>query len=226
MKLLRIACFVAVSIAFLRNVSGQGFVNLDFEAANLSAYGAGPAAVPATNAIPGWTAYLGGIPQTDILLNSEALADPAVSIQGTNGSFYPPMQRNYFILLQGSFQEISPRTAAIGQTGLIPATVQSMSFWADTSLNGMSNNLQVTFNGSTIPYFAIGTGTGYSIYGANISGFAGQTGQLLFTAGYDTYAALDNIQFSSLAIPEPSALSLFIICIFPLCWRKMLLHMR
>jgi hypothetical protein len=60
--------FTAALLSLAESGFAQGFVNLDFEAANLSAYGAGPAAVPATNAIPGWTAYLGGVPQTDILL--------------------------------------------------------------------------------------------------------------------------------------------------------------
>jgi hypothetical protein len=60
----RIAWLFVVSLALMRNASGQGFVNLDFEGANLSDYGAG--SVPAADAIPGWTAYLGGIVQTNI----------------------------------------------------------------------------------------------------------------------------------------------------------------
>jgi hypothetical protein len=47
----------------------------------------------------------------------------------------------------------------------------------------------------------------YNIYEANIGAFAGQTGQLLFTStGYPTAVGdmIDNIQFSSSPIPEPS----------------------
>jgi hypothetical protein len=50
--------------------------------------------------------------------------------------------------------------------------------------------------------------------GGDISAIAGQTGQLLFTALSGTifnagYGLLDNIQFSTQAIPEPGVFGLF-----------------
>lgn len=47
---------------------GQGFVNLDFESANLSGYS--PGSVPATDAIPGWTTLTNGLPQQTIAYNA------------------------------------------------------------------------------------------------------------------------------------------------------------
>jgi hypothetical protein len=100
----------------------QGFVNPDFESANLSGYGAG--SVPATNAIPGWTAYLGGIAQTNINYNvSLGAGGIQVDILGSTN-----LQGNYYIYISGSVSE----PASIGQTGTIPVTAQSIIFCRET----------------------------------------------------------------------------------------------
>ena len=93
--------------------------------------------------------------------------------------------------------------AAIGQTGTIPITTQSLTFIAN--FNG---TLQITFNNQPIDYLVTGSTANYAICSADISAYAGQTGQLLFTAPYKNYAMLDNIQFSSTAVPEPSEFAL------------------
>jgi hypothetical protein len=46
------------------------------------------------------------------------------------------------------------------------------------------------------------------VYGANIAPYAGQTGQLEFTATFYNWVELDDISFSTTAIPEPSPLAL------------------
>lgn len=66
--------------------------------------------------------------------------------------------------------------------------------------------MQVSFGGQVLSYLAVGSGSGYTIYGADVSSLSGQTGQLLFTAFNNTYAEIDNIQF---AVPEPRELFLF-----------------
>ncbi len=198
--------------------STSGFANLDFESANVSGYSS-PGSILASNAIPGWTAYISGVPQSTILYNDETLGEAAISLQGTNGIFQP-IQGRYFVLLQATFFAPDTNTAAIGQTGVIPTGTQSLIFWGNTAASGVASNMQVTFNGSAIPYFAVGTGSDYTIYGANISGFAGDTGQLLFTAFNNTYAEIDNIQFSSSPIPEPSTLSLSALGGLFLAWRR------
>jgi len=57
----------------------------------------------------------------------------------------------------------------------------------------------------------------YTVFGADISAYAGQTGELLFTApwqgepgqsGFEEDGMVDNIQFSSSPIPEPNEFSL------------------
>ena len=104
-------------------------------------------------------------------------------------------------------------SAQIAQTSLIPVTTQSLVFWGNLS------GVNVTFNGQLIPYSAIGSGINYTIYGANISALAGQTGTLAFTALENNGGMLDNIQFSSQAIPEPSVFGLSALGSLLLGWR-------
>jgi hypothetical protein len=74
-----------------------------------------------------------------------------------------------------------------------------------------------------LTFNAIGSGSGYTIWQANISAYAGQTGQLEFTAPWQTQGLLDNIQFSSFPVPEPSGLPLAVLgagLIGLLRWRR------
>ena len=101
------------------------------------------------------------------------------------------------------FQPGMTNGASIGQTGLIPIGTKSLTF-----LGNNNDNLQVTFNGQPIDYLVTGGIGNYKICSADISAYAGQTGQLLFTAPLNTSALLDNIQFSSTPVPEPGGLAL------------------
>jgi hypothetical protein len=69
--------------------------------------------------------------------------------------------------------------------------------------------MQITFNSQPLNFLVTGSSANYDIYTADISAYAGQTGQLLFTVPpYVNSAILDNIQFSSSPVPEPAALAL------------------
>src|SRR5258708_4562514 len=99
-KLHLLGLFTAIALR-TTPVHGQGtFQNLDFEAAGVSGYS--PGSVPASNAIPGRTACLGGVPQNTVLYNNETLGEAAVSLQGTNGGVQP-IQGQCFVLLQATF---------------------------------------------------------------------------------------------------------------------------
>jgi len=191
-----------ISVLILAGTFGafaQGFVNLDFESANLSGYGAG--SVPTASAIPGWTAYLGGTNLANINYDLNHYNGTEVCLVGSAN-----LQGNYYVLLQGAIFNDVNEAASIGQTGTIPATAGSLIWWA------ASGPFSLSFNGQTLPYSAIGSGTGYAIFAANISTFAGETGELLFTStGYPGAPGciIDNIQFSSSPVPEPGVLALF-----------------
>ena len=196
---------IAILILFLAGLLegfSQGFVNLNFETPTfVNDPSRVDGAIYASNAIPGWTACVAGAPLTDIFSNFVSLSGGSVSIMGTN-SGYSPIEGRYFMLIQGFNYPGFLNTAAIGQTGTISLTALSMTFWGNVGAN------DVSFNGQTLPLTVIGSTPNYNIYAANISVFAGQFGQLLFTtvpAGNDT---IDNIQFLSTPVPEPSELAL------------------
>jgi len=187
----------AVFALLLGTVSGfaQSFTNLDFESANLSGYSAG--SVPAADAIPGWTAYFGGVLRTNISYNVSPVVVFGGDILGTNGGYHP-FQGSYYYYLLGSGS--SP--AVISQSGTVPVTARSLTFMSSTPAWG-----GVSFNGQILSLWDLGR----HVYGADISGFAGETGELRFESsaypgglGY----LIDNIQFSDQPIPEPGTLGL------------------
>ncbi|HXP59290.1 MAG TPA: hypothetical protein VN829_02310, partial [Dongiaceae bacterium] len=99
------------------SVAAQGtFQNLDFEqAVEVPTYPGSPF-LWAAEALPGWTPYVGGVPQTEVernsvLLGGVGLADPAGSFNVLDGSFSA--------LLGGPGLSAVP--ISIGQSGTIPA---------------------------------------------------------------------------------------------------------
>jgi hypothetical protein len=206
-------------------VFSQGFVNMDFESAVIRPHtgGAYPNSVFAANAIPGWTAYISGLSQTDLVYNDVPLGDAWVTLQGTNNIVgYPPIQGKYFMMLWGQFNpsqnNTSTNTAAIGQTGQIPLASRTLTFW------GLLGGMQTSFAGQPLNFIQMGSTANYNIYAADITAFAGQTGQLLFTDpnwanNVGGPSMLDNIQFSTSPIPEPSAVALTAIGSLLLAWR-------
>ena len=187
----------------------QGFVNLNFESAKFvsdPSSGYYPASVYANKAIPGWTAYAGASILSEILSNTASLSGGMVSIIGNNNDLgFPPVEGQYYVLLVGANYAGSLNTAGIGQTGTVPLETASLTFWGDFPIDGVS------FNGQTLAAFQTGITLLYNIYAADISTYAGQTGQLLFTThpGRDNY--LDNLQFSNLPVPEPESLALLVV---------------
>jgi len=151
--------------------------------------------------MPGWTGYL-GTNQVDRLLHNDAFLDSAgMSILGPD---YAPgwFHGQYFILLQagldlgGSGQRLVP---AIAQMGTIPASAESLEFWAYAA------GFNVTFDGIAVPMSVVGgSASTYYVYAGDVSAFAGETGELrLQGVGYYDY-----IQFSNSPAPEPSVLAL------------------
>src|ERR1700722_8939076 len=101
-KILALFCSVVQFSAVSLCAQGR-FVNLDFESARIildSSSPYYPNAITAANALPGWT-ITGSVTAPDVFYNDVSLGAPAVSLQGP-GSGYPPIQGNYFVLLQGS----------------------------------------------------------------------------------------------------------------------------
>ena len=177
----------------------QSFTNLNFESANLTGYS--PGSVPAADAVPGWTVYVGGTAQTTVKYNiSYGSFGIGLDILDA-GSGTTIRQGSYQVFLQGGH---GSSLANLGQTGTIPVSAQSLFFWAGPLTEAPS------FDGHTLSLTSLGGG----IYGADISAYAGQTGELLFKSDFVPGGGgyfLDDIQFSDQPIPEPGTLGLLLV---------------
>jgi hypothetical protein len=78
---------------------------------------------------------------------------------------------------------------------------------------------EVSFGGHALSLSVLGITPNYDIYGADISAFAGQTGELRFTAPPQTLNIIDNIQFSDQPVPEPGVLGLSALGALLVGWR-------
>jgi hypothetical protein len=196
-KYATIICYALLILC--QSGQAQGFVDLNFEDANLTGYPQ-TSAVPAADAFPGWT-----VSAQYILHDNVSLSGDSISIIGTNPPYGGPViQGAYYATLASGNYPGFDQTISLSQTGTIPLGMQSMTFW------GSIGGLQITFNGQSLAFSETGNTANYNIYTADISAYAGQTGELLFSLPpYVTSAALDNIQFSITPVPEPRVLALF-----------------
>jgi hypothetical protein len=187
---------------------GQGsFQNLDFEQANpVIVVGSPlyPYAVTAASALPYWTVVAGGNQLSVITENDPSTGSAWVSLVAAPGAWgYVPLDGNYSVLIQGG-----GLGASISQTGLIPSGTESLLF--DAMALPDSGSMAVYVGTQSVALSAVGSGPNYTIYGANISAWAGETEQLTFEVpGYSGNWEFDDIQFSTAALtPEPSPVAL------------------
>ena len=184
----------------------QGFLNLDFEAANVSGYSPGDGAVPLANALPGWGAIYTSSINTDI---TSQVGYDAISLGGAvitiidSISGIPPISGDYSALLYGGGSN-PLYSSTISQTGLVPAGTRSL--LVDAKFSGAS--FIVNVGGQAVRMVELQAFPTYNLYGGDISSLAGQTVALSFTEPPSTGVQpssllLDNILFSSQAIPEP-----------------------
>jgi len=188
---------------------GQGFVNLDFEDATIVPIPGYPYHADANQALPGWTAYRGSGQLTSIEYNSTPTGSTDVSILDPQ-CYVSSLDGVYSVYLAGGVGALATQ-ATIKQTGTVPNSAQSIAFIAKHygPANGV---LAITLGGQSIPFAVIASGSAYNEYGGSIpTALAGQSAELVFSALRTTVAGndweIDNIQFSPVAIPEPSSLS-------------------
>ncbi len=140
-----------------------------------------------------------------------------VALEGTD-YWTPAIQGNFSIFLLGGTVYSAPygtNGAGIGQTAQISPTAQSITYWGASG-----NSLQISFAGQMLLFKAMSADGNHTVYGADISAYAGQTGELLFHAPWATGGGLvDNIQFSDQPIPEPRAVSMFAVGGMIFAWR-------
>jgi len=161
--------------------------------------------------MPGWTAYIDDTPIDQVVYNTRPLDAAEVSLQGVASDSLTPIQGDYTVELFGASRFAPQQSAAIGQTGQIPASARSLLFW------GYSTD--VSFGGHALSLSVLDITPNYYIYGADISAFAGQTGELRFTVPPQSLSVIDNIQFSDQRVPEPGAFAVSVLGASVLGWR-------
>jgi hypothetical protein len=211
---------VGFSVVLLVPLSthAQTFTNLNFESADVA-----PTApptityVPVGAALPGWTAFLGGVQLTQVGYNVPSTGTAGVSLFGPNWNSTDEgvfgigiIDGNYSIVLQEGANPLNSTplevSASIEQNGTVPSTAESIQFKASEA-----NPLSVSFNGNILLPVALSSGVSadglpYTLYAANISAWANQPGELEFTAtvnGSENYDVLDDISFSTTPVPSP-----------------------
>lgn len=178
--------------------SAQGtFRNMFFETPVLPLEPTPDRYVAVSNALPGWSAFVGGAQVEWITYNSWSIGGPLISLQGP-GSLEPVLQGQYSVSLQSGW---GPDfiDVAIAQTGMIPSSANSVRFLMARAAP------EVFFAGQQLSVYTLGAGPGESLlYGVDVSPFAGVTGELRFGGA----GILDAIRFSTNAVPEPGSLAL------------------
>ncbi len=118
MKPILLTSLLTVIISF--SSRGQGYVNLNFENANI-VFVSGLLAT--SNALPGWSAYSGTNQLSTILYNeSFGVPTPTVGLYGSNS-----------LVISGNFSVTIGRNGSISQTGLVPNGSESLLFAAPAS---------------------------------------------------------------------------------------------
>lgn len=221
----QIVKFLIAALLIFKEFTGlsQG-INLNFESANVPPSGYEPYGtfVPIGSALPGWTAYLGANQITQVGYNSPTLGTATVSLIGPTWNSND-VSRTGVGIIDGDYSvavqsgaipvtENGGENASIAQNVTVPSTAESLQFEAYAF-----GPFSVSFAGDALDpvilsYGQSEDGLPYALFGANLSAWAGHTGQLEFTADYeisDPYIVLDNITFSTNSVaPEPSIVAL------------------
>ena len=213
---LPVGLVIVLLTAIAKHAPAQGsFGNLDFESANFVPIPNDPLRVEFASALPGWAGYVNGQPQDAIYPNFVPFGTtpiPFISVL-TPPSFGMVLQGSYTLAYSSGLDSLGNFIpVAIAQTGQVPADGQSLRFLA-------AFLPAVFMDGNYLPPVALGSGPSQTtLYGVDISAFAGQSVELRFQPGPGlTY--LDAIQFSNEPIPEPSVLGIFALGALLLGWR-------
>ena len=121
----------------------------------------------------------------------------------------PPISGRFSVLLLGGRDlrvpgELVYGSASISQTATVPVGSNSLLF----SANYLGGPIEVSMQGQVLPYYKMEDRGSYSVYGADISAFAGQMSELKFRTPWPSSVFLDDVQFSAQVIPEPETLLL------------------
>lgn len=216
--------FHALLVAWLVVLAahGQGsFQNLGFESAVIVPIpGDLYARVQFSEALPGWTGYVGGVQQSAAHHNNMFLDSSGIAIIGAGWPYGGRIQGAFTVALQAGLDlgTLAVTDTSLAQTGLIPSSTQTLRFRAKQGgglFGSGPGDLIVSVDGQILSLSPLGSGPNYMSYGADIHSWAGQTVEVRFTAtGVTPHVGnnnwfLDSIAFSDQAVPEPGVFTLF-----------------
>jgi len=205
------------------------FQNLGFESGTLVPIPGRPSdpiqRVEFAPAFPRWSGHTLTGNQTSAWHNSTSLSGGVIALIGDGWPGSGRIQGNYTAVIQAGGAAPGPGVDSwLAQTGVVPLGTESLFFtalpYADPfgipQRPSFIDTFAVTLGGQPLSLIALGNGPGRSIvFGADVHSWAGQSTELRFTAfgqveGFNNLF-LDSIQFSTVPIPEPSTVGLFIL---------------
>ena len=186
------------------------FQDLNFEEANPGAGSSAP------NLFPGWQVFYGSTQGSVVGYDTVSTGGALISIQDDKYG-YVPIQGNYTAFLQSASigVPLESISVALSQTGIVPTGTESIQLDASEANDG---SFVVALGGDTISMVPLQTISGYTLYGGNISAWAGKDATLSITqlappTANGEYSPslleLDDINFSPIGVvPEPDPLVL------------------
>jgi len=196
--------------------NAQQFQNLNFESPLINTYATDQFGDELYQ-IPNWTAAIGSS-QISVATSSGGLLDQSDVYVNTAS----PIDGTTSINLGSVYYLASRASVSISQTGLVPQNAQSIQFRINnqrqnelvaTPMNPLEPQMFLTMNGQACALNLVSNDGSYYVLGANIGTFAGQTATLTIGANATGYsvefgATIDDVAFSSVAVPEPSSLTM------------------
>jgi hypothetical protein len=180
------------------------FQDLDFGAANVTGYTVG-GYIPNSSAFPGWQTV-----PSEVVYDGISSGLPFISITDSKNPFgLAPINGVYGADLFAAGNV----SASLSQTGNVPAGTESIQLDANQSEH---STFVIMLGGDSITMFPLQNGPDYTVYGGNVSTWAGQNTTLSITelppsnpAYSPSLLQLDNITFSPTSVaPEPTPLAL------------------
>ena len=168
--------------------------------------------IPISQVMPGWTAYMGEHPIDLVDFNARPLSAAGISLysrpEGLLG--WPVIEGEYSALIQSGrdlFYTGEPVSASLAQIGLVGS--QFMSVQMKIKSNAP---FSVSMGGQSVEMVVLDQQPTYTLYGGDVSMFSGREAELRITS--DLYFSpliggfgrmfLDDIEFSTMVVPEPS----------------------
>ncbi len=230
-RLTRASLIWTCALALATPAFARGFRDLDCESAKIVPVSGGDPyeRIQFGPAFPGWSGYTGSSIEQLALYRRMFLDSSGIVILDRGLPYgFQPIEGNFAALLEaehGLAPPHLPADATLSQTGTVPAGTQSLLFEARL-VGDSASALDVTLGGQSLSLIRVLDTPDYTLYGADVNAWAGETAELDFTLhAYDPYTMptmrillLDSIRFSSQPIPEPSAFALMAMAGPLLCW--------